>query len=112
MGKQLVNVVLAVDKFVLLKIFNSVEPFGFSLGNVGSFAGDCLQKLDVALLGGSIAVVEVEQSVADSQTVAAGLVGVCRTDAFAGGANLGIAFEFLVSGIEQPVGGHNQMGFL
>ena len=52
------------------------------------------------------------QQVADAHAVAAHLVGIGRTDAFARGADLGAALGRFVSRIENAVGRQDQVGFL
>ncbi len=62
---------------------------------------------------GFIALFEIRgEGIAEPETVATYLVGVCRSDAFAGSADFGSAFGFLICSIKKPVCRHYQMGFL
>ena len=55
---------------------------------------------------------ETVEEVAYAQPVARNLVGVRGADALAGGADFRCALGLLVGGVEQPVGGEDEVGFL
>ena len=63
-----------------------------------------LYHLYVALFSRSIFLLEVVEEVAHTQSVAAHLVGLGRTDALARGTYLRLAFRRLVGFVEQTVG--------
>ena len=64
----------------------------------------------MGVAGRLVACVEVGlHGVADAEAAARYLVGICRADAFARGADFGSAFGALSCGVEQAVGGHYQV---
>ena len=61
---------------------------------------------------GGIFLFKVVEDIAYAQTIAGNLIGIGGTDAFAGGTYLVLAFLGLIGGIEQTMGGHDEMGLL
>ena len=61
---------------------------------------------------GGIFLFEVVEDIAYAQTIAGNLIGIGGTNALAGGTYLVLAFLGLIGGIEQTVGGHDEMGLL
>ena len=61
---------------------------------------------------GGVFLVEIEECVAQTETVARDFIGVGGTDALACGADFLTALGFLVGGVEQTVGGGYEMYFL
>ena len=59
-----------------------------------------------------ILLLEVVEDIAYAQTIAGNLIGIGGTNALAGGTYLVLALLGLVGGIEQTVGGHDEMGLL
>ena len=59
-----------------------------------------------------ICLFEVLEDIAYTQTVAGNLIGIGGTNALAGGTYLVFALLGLIGGIEQTMGGHDEMGLL
>lgn len=106
-----VDEIFAVDDVETLEVFDGLEPLPFQLRNI-IFITQTAQNALVARLGPCVNLPEIgAQHVADAH-VAAHLVGIGRTDAFARGADLGAALGRFVSRIENAVRRQDQVGFL
>ena len=110
-SKEFVYNVFAVDNFELLDIFDAFKPLFFEFLNI-HLKAQSAEQAQVALLGCGIFLGKVAINVAQTQSVAANLVGVSGANAFAGGANLGSALQRLVGCIQLAVGGQNQVYLL
>ena len=66
----------------------------------------------MAGLVGGIFLFKVVEDIAYTQTIAGNLIGIGRTNALAGGTYLVLALLGLIGGIEQTMGGHDEMGLL
>ncbi len=106
-----VDVELAVDQVKLLEVVDACKPQLLGTGHIGLLAVDGLEELHVAGLGTLILRLEVVEDVAYAQTVAAHLVGVGGANAFSRCSYFALTFQLLVGGIEQPVGGQDEMSF-
>ena len=93
-----------------LLVFVNSHPVDFEGGDVEL---EGMSRLQVLALEELIFLAEVYGSnIAHAETTACNLVGIGRTNAFEGGAYLGVAFGLLVSGIEETVGRNDEVGFL
>ncbi len=115
-----VDEVFAVDKLELFKQLERFEP-GFLVfvdghtvdGEGGDVEFEGVGSLQVLALKKFVFFAEVDGgNVAYAETAACNLVGIGGANAFEGGAYLGIAFGLLVGGIEETVGGEDEMRFL
>ena len=102
---------LAVDDVITLHILYGVHPLLLKLLHIAALTKSGKQ-IHVALLGSGIFSCKIVENITHTQSVAAYLVGISRSDTLAGGANLSITLQLLVCSIEQAVSRHNQVSLL
>ncbi len=101
---------LAVDNVECAQIFDCIKPFCFQLGKFRLFAHRA-QHRNMAVACSLVFFAEIVEYVAESQTVAAYFVGICRADAFTGGADFSSTFGPFVGRVKQAVGGEYEVDF-
>ena len=115
-----VDEVFAVDELELFEEREGFEPglLVFVNGHAVDFEGgdvelEGMSRLQVLALEELIFLAEVYGgNIAHAETTTCNLVGIGRTNAFEGGAYLGVSFGLLVSCIEETVGRNDEVGFL
>ena len=107
-----VDPLLGIDHLDLAQSINGSKPTRFVLRQVIAKAAEITQQPSMLIDQAVITLFKVRQeNVADTQSVATGLVHVGRTDAAQRRSDLVLALFLLVGRIKQPMGGQNQVRF-
>ena len=113
-GKQIVHEIFAIDNLIIPEIFHGVHPVLFKLCQLlGVGSGiQRRQTCEMAFACGGVLCIEIIEYITYPHTVTRSLVGICWTDTFAGGADLGFPFCLFGCGIKQTVCRQDEMRFL
>ena len=108
--QQVVDDMFAVNELETLQVFQRFKPFLFQIRDIIGVS-QTFQYDFMFSLGNGVFFIKTRQQIPYTQAVAAHFVRVSGTYTLAGGAHFRIAFGSLVSGIQDAVGRHNQVGF-
>ena len=102
---------LAIDESEFLQILDACKPIGLESLKV-VLEVERFENLLVASNCGCVFLFEIQQNIAHTNTHAANLIGVGRTDALACCSHFVLTLGRLVCGVEQTVGRQNQVRLL
>ena len=109
--QDIIDFMLTVNNGELAQVLYALQPFLFYFGNI-VFKVERFQDSLMAGLCSSILLGKVLQDITHAQAVARYFVGVCRTDAFTGGAYLVLTLLSLIGCVQHAVCRHNEVRLL